>query len=79
MLFSAQQGQVLEGKRNNPNIKKIYSIEEQRQYYDGSVTDASIDDRFTTNIRPVDAYNQPESDYFVPAGLTFNEIKKGWY
>lgn len=79
MLFSAQQGQVLENNRNNPTVNKKYSVEDQRQYYDGIVTDATLDDRFTTNLRPVDLYEQPEEDYFVPAGLTLNEIQQGWY
>ena len=79
LLFSAQQGQVLEGNRTNDTVQKTYTVESQRQYYDGVITDATKDDRFETDLLPIEEYVQPEKGYFVPAGLTFNEIEQGWY
>jgi len=79
LLYSAQQGQIIEDDRKNPTVIKEYTVEDQKQYYDGVVTDATKDDRFVTNLRPIDLYEQPTADYFVPAGLTFNEIQQGWY
>ena len=79
MLYSANKGQQFPDGSVNPYIMKQYEVQKQYQYYDASLTDATGDLRFRTNVFPTWGYTEPDNARFVPANVTIREADKGFY
>lgn len=79
MLYSASQGQELPDGSVNPNIKKLYLVTDQIQFYDSEMTDSSLDPRFTDKNRPVWEYKQTENGTLIPKTITWTEYERGLF
>jgi hypothetical protein len=79
MMFSANRGQRFQDNTTNPTVKKQYTVKDQRQYYEGELTDALEDERFMTQIITRDLYEDPANGRFIPANVTLREGEKGLY
>ena len=79
MMFSANQGQSFPDNSSNPLVKKRYSVKEQHQYYEGELTDAVEDARYSTQIVTRDIYEDEENGRFIPSNVTLREGEKGLY
>jgi hypothetical protein len=79
MLFSANKGQQFPNNTENPYVIKQYTVTDQRQYYEGELTDAVFDPRFMTQSITQDIYEESNNGQFIPANVTLREGTKGLY
>lgn len=79
MLYSANKGQQFPDNTQNPYVIKTYEVDKQFQYYDGELTDSTIDPRFVTKVTPVWNYTEPNNGQFAPKNVTLREAKQNLY